>query len=82
MQPIRKLQDSRVVARRTAKLVRVPRAALNATETSELQQLFDLIADTCDAANVVLDTGSDLERLKELTGRVDAMLGRTKSILG
>jgi hypothetical protein len=82
MQPIRKLRESSGIARRTTKLVRVPRAALNAAETGELQQLFDLIADTCDAANMVLDTGSDLERLKELAGRVDAMVGRTKSILG
>jgi hypothetical protein len=67
MQPSHKLQEGRVVARRAAKLVRVARP-LNTTETIELQQLFDLIADTCDAANMVLQTGSDLGRLKELTG--------------
>jgi hypothetical protein len=87
MQPNHKLQETAVVApraavaRRTAKPVRVARS-LDATETIELQRLFDLIADTCDAAGTVLDTGSDLERLRELTGRVDAMVGRTKSILG
>jgi hypothetical protein len=80
MQPIRQLQEGPAAARRTPKLLPVARP-LNATETIELQRLFDLIADTCDAAGAVLDTGSDLERLRELTVRVDTMVIRARSIL-
>lgn len=68
------------MARRTAKMVRVAKP-LDAAETAELQRLFDLIADTCDAATMVLDSGSDLERLRGLAGCVEAMVGRAKSIL-
>jgi hypothetical protein len=81
MQTIRKLQEAADTPRRATKLVSVSRT-LNAAEALELQRLFDLIADTCDAASVVLNTGSDLERLRGLAGSVDAMVGRTKSILG
>jgi hypothetical protein len=80
MQPIRKLENP-VVARRSAKLVRVTRT-LNAVETNELQRLFDVIADTCDAANMLLGVDSGPERLRQLTERIAAMIDRTKSILG
>jgi hypothetical protein len=62
--------------------------ALTATETTELRRLFDLMADTCDAAAIILGRsgpppmGSEVQRLRELSERVDAMIDRTKSILG
>ena len=62
-------------------------SGLTGTEIAELQRLFDLIADISDAANIildacVLDTGSEVERLKELTERVDVMVNAAKSVLG
>jgi hypothetical protein len=80
MPPIRNLQEGAVVARRTPNLVPVARS-LSTAERAELQQLFELMADTCDAAGMVLETGSELQRLRELTERVDSMLGLTKTIL-
>ena len=82
---IRKLHESRVVAR--LKVVRLrPCSALTDTETTELQRLFDLMADTCDGGNIILGTGLELgpepDRLRELTERVDAMVNGVKSILG
>jgi hypothetical protein len=73
---------------RAGQVVLMGKASLTNAETTELRRLFDLIADTCDAAGVVLGRtgpppiGSELERLRALTERVDAMTDRTKSILG
>lgn len=75
MQEISKLQE------REAAPDRAEKSALSVAETLELQSLFELIADTCDAASMALETGSDLKRLKGLTGRIDSMVGLAKSML-
>jgi hypothetical protein len=84
MSAIGKRHESRAAVRRSAKVVRI-RRVLSATETTELQRLFDLIADTVDAGNIILGTGSELEveleRVRELTKRVDAMVSNALSIL-
>ncbi|MGA2562588.1 MAG: hypothetical protein ABSF96_03415 [Steroidobacteraceae bacterium] len=74
MRAIRKLDESRVAARPRVMLVPT-RSGLTATEIAELQRLFDLIADISDAANVILstgplDTGWEMDRLRELSERV------------
>ena len=79
--------NENIATYRAGKVVRIV-GALTTTETIELRRLFDLIADTCDAAGIILGRSgpspisSELERLRELTERVDAMIERTKSILG
>jgi hypothetical protein len=75
------LHESGVVARPKIERVRT-RSGLTATEITELQRLFDLMADTCDAGNVVLLNGSELKRLRDLAERVDTLLNGAKSILG
>jgi len=81
LRAISKLHESGVVAR--PKVVRVrTRSVLTASEIAELQRLFDLIADTCDAGNIVLVNGSELKRLRDLAERVDALLNGAKSVLG
>jgi hypothetical protein len=62
--------------------------AITPTQTTELRRLFDLAADTCDAAGQILGragpppVGADLERLRELNERIDAVVDRIKAILG
>jgi hypothetical protein len=81
LRAVSKLHESDLVAR--PKVVRVrTRSGLTANEITELQRLFDLIADICDAGNVVLVNGSELKRLRDLAERVDALLNGAKSILG
>jgi hypothetical protein len=77
---ISKLDESRVVAR--PKVVRVrSRSGLTANQITELQRLFDLIADTCDASNIILVNGLELQRLRDLAERVDALVNGARSIL-
>ncbi len=81
LRAISKLHESGVVARPKVARVRT-RSVLTANEIAELQRLFDLIADTCDAGNIVLVNGSELKRLRDLAERVDALLNGAKSVLG
>jgi hypothetical protein len=81
LRAISKLHESGVVARPKIARVRT-RGGLTANEIAELQRLFDLIADTCDAGNIVLVNGSELKRLRDLAERVDALLNGAKSVLG
>jgi hypothetical protein len=68
--------------------VNTGKASITPAETRELRQLFDHLADTCDAASQALGsagpppTGSEFQRVKELNARVDAMVARIKAILG
>jgi hypothetical protein len=61
---------------------------LSPTETTELRRLFDLVADTCDAAGTVLGRAGppplapELQRLRELNERVAAAVERISAILG
>jgi hypothetical protein len=81
LRAVGKLHESDLAAR--PKVVRVrTRSSLTVSEITELQRLFDLIADTCDAGNIVLVNGSELKRLRDLSERVDALLNGAKSILG
>jgi hypothetical protein len=72
---------------RPGKVIRTGKA-LTPTETTELRRLFDLAANTCDAAGQVLGragpppVGADLERLAELNERIDTLVDRIKAILG
>jgi hypothetical protein len=72
---------------RSGKVVYIGRATLTPTETTELRRLFDLVSDTCDAASQLLATaqptpvGSQLERVRDLGARAQAMVERLKSIL-
>ena len=72
---------------RTGNVLPTGKPALTATETIELRRLFDVTADTCDLAGEILRgpasaRGSDLERLRLLTVRIDAMIDGIKAILG
>jgi hypothetical protein len=68
-------------------VVHTGKANLTATATTELHRLFDLIADTSDAASEILKragrppAGPDVERLRDIAARVDAMVDRVKAIL-
>jgi len=69
-------------------VVSTGKASITPAETRELRQLFDHVADTCDAASQAMGSagpppkGSEFQRVKELYARVDAMVGRIKAILG
>jgi len=62
--------------------------SLTLNAATELRRLFDLVADTCDAAGEILGRagpppkGTELDRLREVTVRVDTMVDRIKAILG
>ena len=63
------------------------KAVLTAIEATELRRLFDVTAETCDLAGEVLRRaasakGLELERLRLLTIRIDAMIDGIKAILG
>jgi hypothetical protein len=61
---------------------------LTDAETRELQDLLDRTADACDAAAVILEEdcvppeASDLQRIRDMAVRVDAMIDRIGTILG
>jgi hypothetical protein len=66
----------------------IGKAGITRAETRELQRLLDRAADSCDAAAVMLEedgpppTGSELQRIRELTAHVGGMLDRIGAILG
>jgi hypothetical protein len=82
------VMEENVPRYRAGQVVRIPKL-LSATETSELRRLFDLVADTCDAAVEVLvlgkagspPIGAEFERLRALNDRADTMIDRIKAIL-
>jgi hypothetical protein len=80
--------NDNVPLHRAGSVVNTGKASITPADTRELGQLFDHLADTCDAASQTLGsagsppTGSQFQRVKELNARVDAMVGRIKAILG
>jgi hypothetical protein len=72
---------------RSGNVVHIGRGTITNAETTELRRLFDQVADTCDVASQVLGKsgpppmGPELDRLRELSARADAMVERLKSIL-
>lgn len=81
-------QNQNLPRYRAGQVLRTGKASLTNSETTELRRLFDLVADTCDVAGMVLGRagpppiGSNMGRLRELSDRIDAMAERIKSILG
>jgi hypothetical protein len=74
---------------RTGRAVITGRASLTLAETSELRRLYDQVADICDAAGQAMGgdedpvpTMSELQQIKGLNDRVDAMIERIRAILG
>jgi hypothetical protein len=76
-----------VPAFRAGKMVRIGRPTLTPTETTELRRLFDLVADTCDAAGQLLakagapPLSAELQRLRDLRARAEEMVESIKAIL-
>ena len=60
---------------------------ITGTAITEVRRLLELVADTCDAAGQIAGrTGpapidSELDRLREVTTRIDAMVDRIRAIL-
>ena len=60
---------------------------LTFTAITEIRRLFELVADTCDAAGEIAGRagpapiGSELDRLREVTARIDALVTRITAIL-
>jgi hypothetical protein len=71
---------------RPGQVVPIPKL-LSTIEATELRRLFDLAAETCDAAVQVLakadypPLGAELERLRALNDRAHALIDRTRGIL-
>ena len=63
------------------------KATLTSTATTELHRLLDLLADTSGAASDLLrkagrsPVGAELDRLREMASRINAMVERIKAIL-
>jgi hypothetical protein len=80
-------QNADIPQIRTAKVARIARVALTPSETIEIRRLFDLVADTCDAASELLakagpsPVGPDLLLLRNLRARAEAMLETLKTVL-